>query len=150
MIEPLDDQRRTDPPLAAPERPMLEGWLEFHRATLLLKCDGLTDEERKRRPIGSSLLSLHGLVRHAADVERSWFQWTLRGLSPAELPPRYWTSAESQEDFVPLDAAVWEDDLAAWQAECAAPAPAPTPSGSTTWSPPPTGVPCRCGGSTST
>jgi hypothetical protein len=42
---------------------MLEGWLEFHRATLLLKCEGLDDERRKRRPVPTSLISLHGLCR---------------------------------------------------------------------------------------
>ena len=99
---------------------MLEGWLDFHRVTLLLKCEGVTDEQRKRRPIESSLLSLHGLVRHMTEVEHSWFQWTLRGLEPGQSPPRYWTGEGSDADFIPLDAAVWEDDLTAWQTECEA------------------------------
>ena len=120
MIDALDDPRRVDPPLVAGGREMLEAWLEFHRVTLLLKCEGLTDEERKRRPVGSSSLSLHGLVRHMTDVERSWFQWTLRGSRPAELPPRYWRSEDSELDFVPLDGAVWEDDRRAWESECGA------------------------------
>ena len=99
---------------------MLGAWLDFHRVTLLLECEGLADEERKRRPVGSSLLSLHGLVRHMTDVERNWFQWTLRGATPAELPPRYWRGEDSRHDLVPLDDAVWEDDRIAWQRECEA------------------------------
>jgi hypothetical protein len=60
-----------DPPFAAAERTTLESWLEFHRASLLLTCDGLSDEQRKRRPVATSLMSLHGMVRHLADVERN-------------------------------------------------------------------------------
>jgi predicted metal-dependent hydrolase len=56
---------------------MFEGWLEYHRATLLLRCDGLADEQRKRRPVATWLMSLHGMVRHLADVERNWFQRVL-------------------------------------------------------------------------
>ena len=77
MVDDLVDDRREEPPFLLEERPMLEGWLEFHRTTLLLKCEGLGDDERKARPVPTSLLSLHGLVRHMAEVERSWFQRTL-------------------------------------------------------------------------
>jgi len=58
MVQDLSDPRRTEPPFVATEREMLEGWLEFHRATLLLKCEGLDDEARKRRPVPTSNLSL--------------------------------------------------------------------------------------------
>lgn len=47
---------------------MREAWLDFHRTTMLLKCEGLDDAARKARPIASSLLSLHGLIRHMAEV----------------------------------------------------------------------------------
>ena len=77
MVQDLSDPRRTEPPFVATEREMLEGWLEFHRATLLLKCEGLSDEARKARPIPTSKLSLHGLVRHMGEVERGWFRRTL-------------------------------------------------------------------------
>jgi hypothetical protein len=53
---------------------MLEAWLEFHRMTLLFKCEGLDDQVRKARPVAPSKLSLHGPVRHMAEVERSWFR----------------------------------------------------------------------------
>jgi len=69
-----------DPPPTGAERAMLEGWLEYHRATLLIKCDGLDDAQRKRRPVGTSLMSLHGLVRHLADVERN------RSMTPTGRP----------------------------------------------------------------
>ncbi len=106
-----------DPPLTGPERAMLEGWLEFHRATLLEKCAGLDDEQRKRRPVGTSLMSLHGLVRHLSDVERNWFQRCLER-NPALLD-LYWTEAGANTAWSPLDGADWAADLAVWQAECA-------------------------------
>ena len=118
MVDELSDERRHDPPFVADERSMLESWLEFHRITLLLKCEGLSDDDRKRRPVETSKLSLHGLVRHMADVERNWFHRVL--LDEQEVPAVFWRPDDPEEDneLVPLDAAVWEDDLAAWQAEC--------------------------------
>ena len=76
-VQDLQDPRRVEPTYLLGERDMLEGWLEFHRTTLLLKCEGLDDAARKSRPVPTSLLSLHGLVRHMAEVERSWFRRTL-------------------------------------------------------------------------
>jgi hypothetical protein len=116
VIEDLVDSRRTEPPFVLPEREMLEGWLEFHRTTLLLKCEGLDDEARKRRPIPTSNLSLHGLVRHCAEVERNWFQRALRKDTAA--PPIWFDPAIDDSELVPLDGADWEADLAAWKAEC--------------------------------
>ena len=70
---------RARPPLQAGEREMLTGWLEHHRAILLWKCQGLTDEQLKQRSVPPSSLSLLGLVRHMAEVERAWFRVVLLG-----------------------------------------------------------------------
>jgi hypothetical protein len=51
VVADLDDARRSEPPFVLAERQMLEAWLEFHRTTLLLKCEGLDDRERKLRPV---------------------------------------------------------------------------------------------------
>jgi uncharacterized damage-inducible protein DinB len=115
MGEALSDPRRTAPSYLLPERAMLEGWLEFHRMTLQLKCEGVDDQARKARPVPTSALSLHGLVRHMADVERHWFQRVL--LSDPEKPSIF-GGPSTDGDFVPLDDAVWAADLATWQAEC--------------------------------
>lgn len=53
---------------------MLESWLEFHRATLLTKCEGLADEQLRTRSVPPSTLSLLGLVGHLTGVERNWFR----------------------------------------------------------------------------
>jgi uncharacterized damage-inducible protein DinB len=117
MVEDIQDPRREEPPMVLGEREMLERWLEFHRTTLVLKCEGLDDATRKSRPVTTSLLSLHGLLRHMAEVERQWFQRVF-----LEQPdyPYIWIAAGDDDDLVPLDDAVWEDDLAAWEAECEA------------------------------
>ena len=96
---------------------MLEAWLDFHRTTLLLKCEGLDDATRKSRPVSTSKLSLHGLVRHMGEVERNWFRRTL--LSDPEAPPIWYDPAVEDSELVPLDDADWVADLAAWQEECA-------------------------------
>ena len=77
MVDDIDDPRRQEPAFGLDERAMLEAWLEFHRTTLLLKCEHLDDAERKRRPVPTSMLSLHGLLRHMAEVERNWFRCVL-------------------------------------------------------------------------
>jgi hypothetical protein len=69
--------QRPEPPFHAPERAMLEAWLDFHRATLLSKCDGLVGDQLSARSVPPSGLSLLGLVRHLTEVERNWFRRTL-------------------------------------------------------------------------
>jgi uncharacterized damage-inducible protein DinB len=64
---------------------MLQAFLDWHRATLLYKCAGLTGEELARRPISPSDLSLLGLVRHLTKVERVWFRQRFAG-EPVDLP----------------------------------------------------------------
>jgi uncharacterized damage-inducible protein DinB len=116
MVEDLVDPRREEPPFVLGEREMLEQWLEFHRTTLVLKCEGLDDAGRKARPVPTSLLSLHGLLRHMGEVERNWFQRTLQ--KKPDTPPIWFDPAVDDSELVPLDDADWEADLAAWHAEC--------------------------------
>jgi hypothetical protein len=66
-------------PLAGDERAMLQGFLGWHRATLLHKCAGLTGEQLAQRTVPPSTLSLLGLVRHLTKVERTWFRRRFAG-----------------------------------------------------------------------
>jgi uncharacterized damage-inducible protein DinB len=116
MVEDLVDARRTEPVSGLGDREMLEAWLEFHRATLLLKCEGLDDAARKSRPVATSLLSLHGIMRHMAEVERNWFSRVL--LAEPDTPPIWYDPAIEDSELVPLDDADWDADLAMWRAEC--------------------------------
>jgi hypothetical protein len=79
---------RADEPFAAEERTMLEGFLDYQRSSLLLKCTGLTGEQLASRAAEPSTISLLGLVRHIADVERTWFRSRFAG---QQLPSLYST-----------------------------------------------------------
>jgi len=87
---------RDQAPLEADERPMLEGWLTYQRQTLLHKCAGLTAEQLKQRSVEPSSLSLLGLVRHMAEVERFWFRQSLAG---ADIAPIYYSETNPDGDF---------------------------------------------------
>jgi uncharacterized damage-inducible protein DinB len=76
---------RPEGPLTGHERPMLQGFLDWHRATLLYKCAGLTGEQLAERTVPPSALSLLGLVRHMTKVERAWFRQRFAG-EPVDNP----------------------------------------------------------------
>src|SRR6202167_3575597 len=110
---------RSRPGLQADERDMLNGWLEPHRAILLWKCEGLTDEQLRQRSVPPSSMSLLGLVRHMTDVERGWFQQALLG---ADAPNLYSTpgDGDGDGDFNGVDDADVADAFRAFDAECEA------------------------------
>jgi uncharacterized damage-inducible protein DinB len=76
---PIVTTDRPSPPLIAEEREMLRSYLDFHRATLATKCEGLSDEQLSQRSMPPSTLTLLGLVRHMAEVERAWFRRIIDG-----------------------------------------------------------------------
>lgn len=70
---------RVDEPLVAGERATLDGFLDWYRATLLHKCAGLSAGQLAQHAAPPSNLSLLGLIRHMAEVERSWFRLRFGG-----------------------------------------------------------------------
>ena len=84
---------RVGPPLRGDERETLRAFLDYHRATLAMKCEGLSDEQLRERSSPPSTLSLLGLVRHMAEVERTWF----RRVMNAEQVGMVWS--EEENDF---------------------------------------------------
>lgn len=105
---------RTDVPRAGGERETLRAYLDFHRETLALKCAGLSDDDLRRRTTASSL-TLLGLVRHMAEVERAWFRRVLDG----QRVPLVWSpDGDFQVAYDATDADVAEA-FARWQAEIA-------------------------------
>ncbi len=104
---------RKDPPPQGDERATLTAFLDYHRDTLALKCDGLTDEQLRERSMPPSTLSLLGLVRHMAEVERSWFRRVLAG---EDVPLVYSGSRDFQAAYDATDADV-EEAFANWRAE---------------------------------
>ena len=76
---------RVHEPVVADERATLDGLLEWHRATLLGKCAGLTGEQLAGHPVPPSGLSLLGLIRHLAETERAWFRRRAAGQPVPDL-----------------------------------------------------------------
>jgi uncharacterized damage-inducible protein DinB len=99
----MKDDERPQPPYTGDERATLTGFLDLQRATLEWKCDGLSDEQLRRRPLPTSAMSLLGLVRHLADVELNWFRVSLDGQSAF---PHYWHRGSDGSD---ID---WEVEMA--------------------------------------
>jgi uncharacterized damage-inducible protein DinB len=94
------DVDRPEGPLAGPERPMLKAVLDWHRATLLWKCAGLTGEQLAECAVPPSGLSLLGLIRHLTKVERTWFRIRFAGES-VESP----FGPDSESEFADIDPA---------------------------------------------
>ena len=108
--------RRTPPPFISSERAMLDSWLDFHRATLAMKCEGLDADRLRSRSVPPSALSLLGLVRHMAEVERAWF----RGILAGQEFHRgiYWTAQDRDGDFDLVDHADVSEAFSTWRQEC--------------------------------
>jgi uncharacterized damage-inducible protein DinB len=117
FLDPGSDPRQGGPRLGD-ERATLNEFLRGQRLTLQLKCDGLDAGQLARRAVEPSTMSLLGLVRHLAEVERSWFRRRFAGL---DVPKRYQTEADPDADFngAVADPAVVEEAWAAWREEIA-------------------------------
>ena len=117
FIEPEKDPR-TEPPTRAGELATLAGFLRWQRGTLELKCSGLDAEAMARRSVEPSMMSLLGLVRHLADVERSWFRKIMAG---QDVPSRYRSEDQPDGDFEGArpDPAVVAEAWQAWRDEVA-------------------------------
>jgi Protein of unknown function (DUF664) len=103
-----------DGPMTGDDRPILEGYLNYQRSTLLNICAGLTGEQLARRPIPSSNLSLLGLIRHLAKVERTWFR---QRAARQPVPPMYDPARGKDADFNDAVAAEAEADIDRLRAE---------------------------------
>jgi uncharacterized damage-inducible protein DinB len=100
------------------ERATLTEFLRCQRLTLQVKCEGLDAEQLARRAVQPSTMSLLGLLRHLAEVERGWFR---RRFAGQDAPRRYQSEAEPDGDFdgAVADPAVVDEAWAAWREEVA-------------------------------
>jgi Protein of unknown function (DUF664) len=109
---------RAAPRYLADERTSLQDFLDYQRQTLLWKCSGLTGEQLAARPIAGTSLSLLGLVRHLAYVQRVWLR--IRVAGQADLDDLYCTPEQPDADIDLATAAGAEADFAVFASECAA------------------------------
>ena len=105
---------RETEPRTGPERQLLQGWLDWHRQTLLTKCAGLTAEQLKTASSEPSNLTLLGLLRHMTEVERWWFRIHAAGQT---LPDLYCSDGNDDGDFDDVAGADAEANFAAFGAE---------------------------------
>jgi uncharacterized damage-inducible protein DinB len=110
---PLDGNR-PHPPLRAGERESLRAFLDFHRATLAMKCEGLNDDDLRRRSMPPSTLSLLGLVRHMAEVERTWFR---RVINQEKDLPFLWSDKGDYQEAYDASTSTRAEVFTAWEAE---------------------------------
>ena len=116
-VDPEDDPRHPEENVPKDELGTLLDYLGNYRLTLGMKCDGLDAEQLATRSVPPSTLSLLGLVRHLAHVERSWFRGVLAGnhdlerLFPGDGDPVF--------DDVVGDEAMVEEAFRLWRAEIA-------------------------------
>jgi hypothetical protein len=112
----MSDHQRTEPSRIADERASLTGFLQYQRETLTGKCAGLTARQLKERAVPPSGLSLLGLVRHVAEVERSWFQVVWNGQDVRAYWPGTVNGTFAEFD---VDSADPDEAFKVWQAACA-------------------------------
>ncbi|WP_326567763.1 DinB family protein [Amycolatopsis rhabdoformis] len=114
-FSPTAEGEREAIPRLASERDTLVAFLDWHRSTFALKCAGLGQEAMSTKAVSPSSLSLHGILRHLAGVERWWFQQNFAG---EEVPLLHYSDDDPDQDFESLDGDVTEA-LALWHKECA-------------------------------
>jgi len=100
------------------ERATLLDYLRAYRLTMEMKCADLDAAQLAQRSVPPSTMSLLGLVRHMADVERNWFR---RVMAQADAPPLYWSDDVEDGDWAGAvaDPAVVDDAWRAWREEVA-------------------------------
>lgn len=89
----FDEQGRPEPPLVADESSTLLGYLDFQRATLAWKCEGL-DATGLGATVAASSMTLGGMLKHLSNVEDWWFSRVLHGRDPQ--PP--WDEVDEDVD----------------------------------------------------
>jgi hypothetical protein len=114
--KPSDDDPRESGPTLGDERTTLVESLRCQRLTLELKCAGLDAEAMARRSVEPSTMSLLGMVRHLAEMERDTFRVMMAG---QDVPRLYCSETNRDGDFdgaVP-DPQVVAEAWDAWRAE---------------------------------
>jgi hypothetical protein len=114
--DPDEDPRNNDGASPDGELATLQDFLRNYRLTLRLKCAGLDPEQLARRSVPPSTLSLLGLLRHLAEVERDWRNW----IRPENPVPKLYGARDADFDGAVAEQAVVEGAFADLDREQAA------------------------------
>jgi hypothetical protein len=114
--KPSDDDPRENGPRVGDERTTLVEALRCARLTLEMKCAGLDAQAMARRSVEPSTMSLLGLVRHLAEIERATFRQMMAGHA---VPPLFCSDSDRDGDFdgAVADPLAVAEAWAAWRAE---------------------------------
>ncbi|MEV0323240.1 DinB family protein [Streptomyces sp. NPDC050658] len=115
-MDPDDDPRDSDSTSPDGELATLQDFLVNYRLTLRMKCEGLDAEQLARRSVPPSTMSLLGLVRHLAEVERDWRNW----ITDADPLPKLYGKRDADFDGAVADQAVVDAAYADLEREQAA------------------------------
>lgn len=74
----IDDYGRPEPPQRGDETSSILGFLDYQRATLMWKCEGINSVGMTAK-VGASSMTLGGLLKHMTFVEEHWFSRWLHG-----------------------------------------------------------------------
>src|SRR3954471_14771778 len=113
-----DDDPRDSGTELVDERLTLTEYLRAYRITLQMKCAGLDATQLAQRSVPPSTMSLLGLVRHLAEVERYWFRVVMAGetapklFSPDGQRDGEWDGAVADDDVVTQAWEHWRDEVA--------------------------------------
>lgn len=111
--DPADDPRNSESVSPDGELATLQDYLTSYRMTLRMKCEGLDAEQLARRSVPPSTMSLLGLVRHLAEVERDWRNW----ISDGEPLPKLYGAGDADFDGAVPDPAGADAAYAALERE---------------------------------
>jgi len=114
-VDPADDPRDTGTDVDD-ERSVLVEYLRVYRLTMEMKCADLDAAQLARRSVPPSTMSLLGMIRHMADVERSWFRRVMAG---EDAPALYWTEGVEDDEWTGAvaDPELVERAWADWRSE---------------------------------
>ncbi len=90
---------RTPARVTGDERAMANSLLDFHRETVLAKCEELSEEQLRTTPVPNSPHSLIGILRHLTHAELFWSQEVLEGKSVHEIGYFYGTENDDPDFF---------------------------------------------------
>jgi uncharacterized damage-inducible protein DinB len=114
-VDPDDDPRETQADLLDERATLLE-YLRAYRLTMEMKCADLDASQLAARSVPPSTMSLLGLVRHMAEVERHWFRRVMAG---EEAPTLFcsddrdgdWNGATAEPAVVAGAWQAWRDEV---------------------------------------